>query len=117
MAKEIVWRYLLRRLDGEEVGAEQLERIGVAFVKACTREKIGVSGGEYHAVLEADSACELFYKGFRGSVRYRAEDRVLHGKVLEIAELASYEATDVAALERHFRAAVEDYLKRKMGGK
>ena len=36
MAKEIVWRYLLRRLDGDEVGAEQLERIGVAFVKACT---------------------------------------------------------------------------------
>jgi predicted HicB family RNase H-like nuclease len=57
------------------------------------------------------------FKGYRGSVRYSAEDKVLHGRVLGIDDVVSFEGADVAGLERAFHEAVEDYLAtcRKMG--
>jgi predicted HicB family RNase H-like nuclease len=50
------------------------------------------------------------HKGYIGSVRYSAEDEVLHGKLQGIRDLVTYEGTDVASLKRSFREAVEDYL-------
>ena len=50
------------------------------------------------------------YKGYNGSVEYSAEDRVLHGKVLGIRDMVTFEGTDVASLESGFQAAVDEYL-------
>lgn len=49
-------------------------------------------------------------KGYIGSVRYSAEDEVVHGKLQGIRDLVTYEGTDVASLKRNFHEAVEDYL-------
>ncbi len=50
------------------------------------------------------------YKGYRGAVRYSAEDRLLHGRVLGISDLVNFEGADVDELEKAFHEAVDDYL-------
>ena len=52
----------------------------------------------------------IAYKGYRGAVRYSAEDRILHGRILGIDDVVSFEGTDVDELEKAFREAVDDYL-------
>jgi predicted HicB family RNase H-like nuclease len=52
----------------------------------------------------------LQYKGYDGSVLYSAEDRLLHGTLLGIRDMVSYEGTDVDTLEANFRGAVDEYL-------
>ncbi|MDP4030536.1 MAG: type II toxin-antitoxin system HicB family antitoxin [Gallionella sp.] len=52
----------------------------------------------------------LQYKGYCGSVMYSAEDRVLHGKLLYIRALVSYEAETASGIEKAFHEAVDDYL-------
>jgi len=52
----------------------------------------------------------LEYKGYRGSVRYSAEDRVLHGRILGIDDVVNFEGANVDELERAFHEAVDDYL-------
>jgi predicted HicB family RNase H-like nuclease len=51
------------------------------------------------------------HKGYNGSVLYSGEDKLLHGRIIGIRDTVSYEGTDVRRLERHFKAAVEEYLK------
>ena len=51
------------------------------------------------------------YKGYRGAVRYSAEDRVLHGRILGIEDVVSFEGADVEDLEKAFHEAVDDYLR------
>lgn len=53
----------------------------------------------------------LEYKNYSGSVLYSAEDKVLHGRVVGIRDVVTYEGNDVASLERNFKAAVHEYLK------
>jgi predicted HicB family RNase H-like nuclease len=50
------------------------------------------------------------YKGYRGTVFYAAEDRVLHGRILGIDDVVNFEGTDVEELETAFHEAVDDYL-------
>lgn len=50
----------------------------------------------------------LEYKGYAGTVEY--SDGVLHGKVLGIRSLISYEGDSVAELRQDFQGAVDDYL-------
>jgi predicted HicB family RNase H-like nuclease len=52
----------------------------------------------------------LQYKGYDGSVLYSAEDRLLHGRILGIRDMVSFEGTDVKSLEKNFKAAVDEYL-------
>jgi predicted HicB family RNase H-like nuclease len=52
----------------------------------------------------------LEYKGYSGSVEYSAEDRCLHGKIIGIRDLVSYEGRRVDDLEKNFRAAIDEYL-------
>ena len=53
----------------------------------------------------------LEYKGYCGTVEYSAVDNVLHGKVLGIRGLISYEGDSVQCLRRDFENAVDDYLE------
>ncbi|MEN8184435.1 MAG: type II toxin-antitoxin system HicB family antitoxin [Myxococcota bacterium] len=50
------------------------------------------------------------YKGYRGAVRYLAEDRVLHGRILGIEDVVNFEGAEVEELEKAFHEAVDDYL-------
>jgi predicted HicB family RNase H-like nuclease len=52
----------------------------------------------------------LQYKGYDGSVLYSAEDKLLHGRILGIRDMVSFEGTDVKSLEKNFKAAVDEYL-------
>jgi len=51
------------------------------------------------------------YRGYHGSVDVSIEDGVLHGKILFIDDLVTYEADTVPALQTEFRAAVDDYIQ------
>lgn len=50
------------------------------------------------------------YHGYCGSIEASLEDGVLHGKLLHVNDLITYEADTIAALEKEFKAAVDDYL-------
>jgi len=50
------------------------------------------------------------YKGYQGSVETSVEDGVLHGKILFINDLVTYEAQTLKALKKQFELAVNDYL-------
>src|ERR1035437_8551397 len=52
----------------------------------------------------------LKYRGYDGSVLYSAEDRVLHGRILGIRDMVSFEGTNVKSLETNFKGAVNEYL-------
>lgn len=55
---------------------------------------------------------EMFtYQGYQGSVETSIEDDVLHGKILFINDLVTYEATSIKKLRQEFELAVDDYLK------
>jgi len=43
-------------------------------------------------------------------VLYSEEDRLLHGRIVGIRDMVSFEGTDVDGLERCFKEAVDEYL-------
>jgi predicted HicB family RNase H-like nuclease len=53
----------------------------------------------------------LRYKGFLGSIEISVSDNCIHGKLLFIDDLVTYEAESPSQLKVEFEAAVEDYLE------
>jgi len=53
----------------------------------------------------------LRYRGYEGSVEVSLDDGVLHGRVLFVNDLVSYEGATVPELEVSFREAVDAYLE------
>lgn len=53
---------------------------------------------------------ELTYKGYYGSAEISIEDQCLHGRILFIDDLITYEAETPADLSEAFKQAVDDYL-------
>jgi predicted HicB family RNase H-like nuclease len=53
----------------------------------------------------------LKYRGYDGSVLYSAEDRLLHGRILGIRDMVSFDGTGVKSIEKTFRGAVDEYLE------
>jgi predicted HicB family RNase H-like nuclease len=53
----------------------------------------------------------LKYRGYDGSVLYSAEDRLLHGRILGIRDMVSFDGTGVKSIEKNFRGAVDEYLE------
>ena len=51
------------------------------------------------------------YKDYCGTVEYSAADNVLHGRVLGIKGLISYEGDSLQALKKDFEDAIDDYLE------
>jgi predicted HicB family RNase H-like nuclease len=51
------------------------------------------------------------YKGYVGSIEYDDRDKILHGRVLGISDVISYEGGSVAELEEDFRNALESYFE------
>ncbi len=52
----------------------------------------------------------LEHRGYRGSVEYSAEDKMLHGRLLCARDVVSYGGNDLTDLETNFRDAVDEYL-------
>lgn len=55
-------------------------------------------------------ADNLDHKGYFGSVEYSSGDGLLHGKVIGINDLVTYEGRSVKELKEAFEESVEDYL-------
>lgn len=53
----------------------------------------------------------LKYKGYLGSVEVSLEDKCLHGKLLHVRDVVSYEGDTVEELRCSFHEAVDDYLE------
>lgn len=53
----------------------------------------------------------LTYKDYFGSVEFDLEDQILHGNILFINDLITYEADTLDGLNKEFKAAVDDYLE------
>lgn len=53
----------------------------------------------------------LEYKEYNGTVEYSAADNVLHGKVIGIRGLLSYEGDSLQDLKKDFEAVIDDYLE------
>jgi predicted HicB family RNase H-like nuclease len=53
----------------------------------------------------------LQYKGCLGSVECDPEENCLHGRILHINDLVTYEAQTPAELKAAFEASVDDYLE------
>jgi predicted HicB family RNase H-like nuclease len=53
----------------------------------------------------------LEYKGYNGSVLYSGEDKILHGRIVGIRDVVSYEGETVRALGKNFKSAVDEYLR------
>lgn len=53
----------------------------------------------------------LTHNGYEGSVDIDLEAGVMHGRILFIKDLVTYEATTVQELKAAFEEAVEDYLE------
>ena len=52
----------------------------------------------------------MTYENYRGTVEYSSEDKVLHGKLIGIDDLVTYEGQSVEELEKAFRDSVDDYI-------
>jgi len=50
------------------------------------------------------------YKGYFGEVEFDDEAKVLHGEVIGIRDVVTFEGESVAEIERAFRDSVDDYL-------
>jgi len=50
------------------------------------------------------------HNGYLGSIEYDDRDKVLHGRVLGISDVISYEGESVTELEQGFRDALESYF-------
>ncbi|RYC51047.1 type II toxin-antitoxin system HicB family antitoxin [Flagellimonas olearia] len=56
-------------------------------------------------------ADNLEHKGYFGSVEYSSGDGVLHGKIIGISDLVTYEGGSVKELKEAFEGSVDDYLE------
>lgn len=51
------------------------------------------------------------YNGYKGTSEYSLEDKVYHGKLLDINDLVTYESKTEEGLEKEFKLAIKDYLQ------
>lgn len=52
----------------------------------------------------------MTYKGYSAKVTYDADAKVLHGEVIGLRDVITFQATSVEGLEGAFRDSVDDYL-------
>ena len=50
------------------------------------------------------------YKGYTGKVDYDSDANILHGEVLGIRDVVTFQAKSVDELQKAFRESVDDYL-------
>ena len=50
------------------------------------------------------------YKGYAGKVEFDADAGLLHGEVIGIRDVVTFQGTSVAEVQKAFRDSVDDYL-------
>jgi len=50
------------------------------------------------------------YKGYIGKVEFDADARILHGEVIGIRDVVTFQGRSVEEVEKAFRESVDDYL-------
>ena len=53
----------------------------------------------------------LKFRNYQGSIEYDEESETLHGKVLHVRDLITYEAETAKGLKKAFQDSVNDYLE------
>ena len=53
----------------------------------------------------------LSYKGYTGRAEYDDESGILHGEVLDLRDVVTFQAKSVDELEAAFRDSIDDYLE------
>ena len=53
----------------------------------------------------------LKFRNYEGSIEYDEESETLHGKVLQVRDLITYEAETAKGLKKAFHDSVNDYLQ------
>jgi len=51
------------------------------------------------------------YKGYIGQVVYDDEAQLLHGEVINMRDIVTFQAGDVAGLQQAFKDSVDDYIE------
>ena len=59
----------------------------------------------------------LKFRNYEGSIEYDEEGETLHGKVLHVRDLITYEAETAKGLKKAFQDSVNDYLETCVGGR
>ena len=52
----------------------------------------------------------LEYKGYQGTVRFDADAGILHGEVLHLRDVVTFQGETVEEVAKAFRNSVDDYL-------
>jgi predicted HicB family RNase H-like nuclease len=52
----------------------------------------------------------MSYRGYTASMSFDTEDRIIVGRVLDIADIISFHGESIADFERNFRTVVDDYI-------
>lgn len=52
----------------------------------------------------------MAYKGYTASMTYDPDDKILVGRVLDIADIIGFHGESVAEFEAAFHAAIDDYI-------
>lgn len=52
----------------------------------------------------------LTYKGYTGRVEYDDESGLLHGEVLDLRDVVTFQSKSVEEIQQSFRDSIEDYL-------
>ena len=53
----------------------------------------------------------LEYKGYQGTVRFDADAGILHGEVLHLRDVITFQGSTVKEVAKAFRDSVDDYLE------
>ncbi len=51
------------------------------------------------------------YKGYKAHIVFDEDAKVLHGRILGLRDVITFEAENAAELEREFQISVDDYLE------
>lgn len=51
------------------------------------------------------------YKGYLGQVNYDPEAKILHGEVIGLRAVITFQAKNVKDIEKEFHNSVDDYLE------
>jgi predicted HicB family RNase H-like nuclease len=50
------------------------------------------------------------YKGYFAKIEFDADAKILHGEVVGIRDVVTFQATSTSQIEREFHASIDDYL-------
>ncbi len=51
------------------------------------------------------------YKGYHGKVEYSAEEKLFHGRVIDIDDTIAFAGASVEELEKTFKSAIDGYVE------